>query len=491
VSRGGTRHWSIGFANVEHQIRFGDGTPQRIASMSKHMAALGLLIALQSAGLTVDATVGAVLADVPAHLARLPIRTLLCCTSGLRNDEGLAWLAGFGVDSVASDAFLHRLLEADTGQNSVPGATFQYCDSGFRIATRMTEALTGEPFEHWSARKLFRPLGMHATRFARDDTVVHLGLATTYLSDSTAGMRRYFGMMSSTGDGACLSTLEDMALWCRAWLRDELPGNVGVAELLELPILADGRRSFYAMGLHTGVHRGLPWFGHSGVYFAYTAFRVVPELDLAVIVLGNRSDIDPRRIAHALIDRVTSEKCSTHLEDAYCAFNGHPGGVPQLRYNPASGHILQWEQRGDVAQVEWYGSRTFLRLETTGHWVAQAGAMSLRADMSQSHEFQVGFGDGGWGRFVAPIPSQVGDADRISGRYINDALGVRLDLQPTAEGLRARIAGGVTAKHEPTLQAVAADVWHGGKVSLRSLEAGRELELHAPGVSRLRYRRAS
>lgn len=146
------------------------GTLFMIGSVTKPVTATALLSLAESGRLDLDAPLRSVLPDVPAA-GGLTARHLLTHTGGLEGDvpDDEDW---------AEDA-LARHVRA-YAPPARPGAEFSYSNAGLRLAGRVLEVLTGEPYDLAVRRLVLDPLGMRDSVFlpwrahARRRAVGHL-----------------------------------------------------------------------------------------------------------------------------------------------------------------------------------------------------------------------------------------------------------------------------------------------------------------------------
>lgn len=151
----------------------------RIASMTKPVTALGILLLADDGKLSIDDPVEKHLPEFRAQmlvasrtpelltLKRAPraitLRDLLAHTSGLPGTypPGLA------------DVMLkrnHSLAEAIMAQSQrplefEPGSKWAYCNAGIDTLGRVIEVVSGQPYEKFLQQRLFEPLGMTDTTF--------------------------------------------------------------------------------------------------------------------------------------------------------------------------------------------------------------------------------------------------------------------------------------------------------------------------------------
>lgn len=151
----------------------------RIASMTKPITALGIMMLVDEGKLSVSDTIEKHLPEFRGQMviasrdkekvvlkkpARLPtIRDLLTHTSGVTAQlpPGLAELYRTRERSLAEGvlAFSQRPLDFE------PGAKWAYCNPGIDTLGRIIEVASGMSYEDFLHKRLFAPLGMHDTTF--------------------------------------------------------------------------------------------------------------------------------------------------------------------------------------------------------------------------------------------------------------------------------------------------------------------------------------
>lgn len=186
-------HEAVGMRNVDAKAPMTKGTVFRIASMTKPITAIAVMILADEGRLSVNDPVEKHLPEFKGQLlvetktdnavslkkpARpITLRDLLTHTSGLPS----AYPAGLG------DVYgkRHRTLNETTlviSQQSLqfePGTKWSYCNSGIDTLGRVVEVVSGESFESFLHKRVFDPLGMIDTTFY--PTKEQIGaLATTY-----------------------------------------------------------------------------------------------------------------------------------------------------------------------------------------------------------------------------------------------------------------------------------------------------------------------
>ncbi|HWE35873.1 MAG TPA: serine hydrolase [Isosphaeraceae bacterium] len=177
---------AVGQANIEAGTTMRPETLFRIASMTKPITALGVMILADEGKLSIDDPVEKHLPEFRGQMMivsrsgdeitlRKPprpitLRDLLTHTSGLPGGmpPGLADLYAKRNRALAEEALVssQRPLEFE------PGSRWAYCNAGIDTLGRVIEVVAGEPYEAFLKRRIFDPLSMADTTF--DPTPVQL-----------------------------------------------------------------------------------------------------------------------------------------------------------------------------------------------------------------------------------------------------------------------------------------------------------------------------
>ena len=172
-------HEAVGLRDIATRQMMTEDTLFRIASMTKPITAIGIMILADEGKLSVDDPVDRHLPEFRGQMLlvggngesgglRKPgrpvtLRDLLTHTSGLpsglpqelaelyvKRDRSLA-------DAIRS--FSQRPLESE------PGSRWAYCNLGIDTLGRIIEVVSGESYERFLQRRVFSPLGMTDTTF--------------------------------------------------------------------------------------------------------------------------------------------------------------------------------------------------------------------------------------------------------------------------------------------------------------------------------------
>ena len=295
-----------------------------IASMTKPITAMGVLMLIEEGKLGLDDPVEKYLPSFKAQKLATPtgpvptprpvtIRDLLTHTSGL--SAASPTVANQPVDTIPLAAMVDH--SGRTPLISAPGAKWAYSNTGINALGRIIEVVSGQPYPDFVQKRFFDPLDMNSTSFWPDDTL-QASLATPYRKDKAtgkliaAGNSRFSNPLQNRARtaipaGGLFSTANDLAQLCQMILRGgELDGHrflrpetlklMTTNQLGEMPKVsfAEGMRmglGFHVVGTPIGVTESLSpgSFGHGGAYG--TQAWIDPVRRQAYILLIQRTDL--------------------------------------------------------------------------------------------------------------------------------------------------------------------------------------------------------
>jgi CubicO group peptidase (beta-lactamase class C family) len=292
-----------GMAVLEHGVCIGSDTIFHIASTSKQFTAIALLLLEQDGKLSLDDDVRKHLPEVPDFGKTITLRHLLHHTSGLRDQWELLKLAGWRSDDVITDDDIYGLVCRQKQLNFDPGSEHLYCNTGYTLAARVVERVSGHPFREFTKQHIFEPLGMKRTEFPADHQSVIPGRAQSYRQRLEGQYIHEVLSYSTVGATCLLTTVADLAEWDNNFYEPRVGDAKLIARMQEVGKLNNGEALNYALGLVSGEYRGLRFVEHGGsdAGFRCTLLRF-PEKRLSVILLANAGDCQPTVLARRVAD---------------------------------------------------------------------------------------------------------------------------------------------------------------------------------------------
>jgi CubicO group peptidase (beta-lactamase class C family) len=255
----------------EHSFGYADFSTKRpntalssfpIASITKTITATAILQLKEKGKLQITDPVSRHLPDFP--YPNVTIRHLLSHTSGL---PGYGQLFFKIIDQHPDTVFINKdiIPAAIAGKvplNSQPGDEFSYNNINFIILAMIVEKLSGQSFEAYVDRHIFKPAGMRSTSsselFSREDQ--HLSKLYRYQytwspalerPDTAAEFRRLYNF-NFKGHGDMISTARDLLKYDEALYNGKLLSDASLKEAFTPVKLSNGGDNAQRYGLGWG-----------------------------------------------------------------------------------------------------------------------------------------------------------------------------------------------------------------------------------------------
>jgi CubicO group peptidase (beta-lactamase class C family) len=306
-----------GVRDLRTLARIDAKTDFRLASCTKQFTAMAIMLLVHDGKLRYDDKVAGIFPDFPDYGRAVTIRHLLTHTSGLPDYEDLmesasTWTAAHQIQ----DDEVLDLLKHQTRGKFAPGTSWSYSNSGYVVLGLIVAKVSGESLDRFLHDRIFEPLHMTSTLAYINGKNSPPQRAYGHTKDGDGFVEADQSPTSATlGDGGVYSNLADLAKWDSA-LRtgallshEEMKAGKLPARLLDgtephWPTqpgddnLNPGKPVSYGFGWFLDPYKGRARMWHSGTT---QGFRTVIERftreNLTVIILCNRTDLDPSALA--------------------------------------------------------------------------------------------------------------------------------------------------------------------------------------------------
>ncbi|HTO96641.1 MAG TPA: serine hydrolase domain-containing protein [Myxococcales bacterium] len=295
-----------GLANLELGVPAGERTVYELGSTTKQFTAAAVLLLVEEGKIGLDDPLARFFPRVPQAWHGITVRHLLTHTSGIQDHVAVpGYLKVFrtdlffettpGLDELVG-LFFKLPLEFQ------PGETWAYDNTGYILLGRLIEKASGRPYWAFLEERIFRPLGMTATRSTDPQPLVP-GRAAGYEWVAGAFQNRAVllpGIAFSAG--ALLSTVGDLARWDAALYGEKLLRRSSREQMWAPARAADGSPlSFdYGFGWFLDSYHGHRLVQHSGGTPGFSsAFYRFPDDKLTIALLTNHGD---RVLDHLVVD---------------------------------------------------------------------------------------------------------------------------------------------------------------------------------------------
>lgn len=157
-----------GLANLELNVPAKPETVYEIGSISKHFTAEAILLLAEEGKLKLDDPLSKYLSEAPEAWKPITLRHILAHTSGLKDWEAANALSYRR--EYTPEEFIK--LMAPFPLDFTPGEKWAYSNTGYPLLGVVIERASGQPFEAFMTERIFKPLGMNATRFNHPSHIV-------------------------------------------------------------------------------------------------------------------------------------------------------------------------------------------------------------------------------------------------------------------------------------------------------------------------------
>ncbi|MBZ5653588.1 MAG: beta-lactamase family protein, partial [Acidobacteriia bacterium] len=270
-----------------------------------------VVLLAQQKKLSLDDDIRKFLPEIPSYGKTVTIRHLLHHTSGVRDYLTLMSLAGFNFDGVTGDEEALGLIARQKALNFNPGDEHLYSNSGFFLLSIIVKRASGKTLSQFAQENIFQPLGMKHTHIHNDHTLIVPLRATAYAPKREGGFRIDMSNFEQTGDGAVMTTVEDLLLWDQNFYEPRVGGKDLLDQLQTTGLLNNGEKLTYALGLTVDSYRGLKSVSHGGAWAGYRAELIrLPEQKMSVACLCNLGTTNPSRLARQVAEVYLGDKMS-------------------------------------------------------------------------------------------------------------------------------------------------------------------------------------
>jgi len=318
-----------GVRELSSHARIDPQTNFRLASCTKQFTAMAIMLLVHDGKLQYEDHLTDFFPDFPAYGEAITIRHLLTHTSGLPDYEtlmekeekakGPIWSAQHQIQ----DAEVLSLLEKQTAGKFAPGASWDYSNSGYVVLGLIIAKVSGMPYREFLYQKIFSSVGMNHTVVYQKgvNEVSRRALGHSKVKDALVETDQS-ATSATLGDGGIYSSVVDLAKWDEALQKHTLLSEKEMLPALTPVSLADGSAPHwpehgdsenlapgkpvsYGYGWFLDPYKGRSRMWHSGTTMGFrTVIERFPPDSLTIVVLSNRTDLDPRAL---------SEKIATQL----------------------------------------------------------------------------------------------------------------------------------------------------------------------------------
>jgi CubicO group peptidase (beta-lactamase class C family) len=292
-----TKAQGYGFANLELRSPATKETVYEIGSTSKQFTATAIMMLVQEGKVRLDDTITKYFPEAPQAWRGITIRHLLTHTSGIQNHVAVPhWLDVFRTNlafetAPSRDELLKMFFKLPL--EFQPGETWAYDNTGYYLLGIIIEKASGKSYWQFLDERIFKPLGMNATRSTDPQPIVRNRASGYEWKNDHFENRPVLLPAIAFSAGSLLSTVEDMAKWDAALYTEKLLKKSSLDQMWTAPATNDGTDApfNYGFGWFIENYHGHRLVQHSGGTpgFSSAMYRFVND-KLTIIILTNHAD---------------------------------------------------------------------------------------------------------------------------------------------------------------------------------------------------------
>lgn len=293
-----TKSQGYGFANLELKAPATKKTVYEIGSNTKQFTAAAIMILVEDGKIHLEDSIAKYFPAAPEAWHDITIRHLLSHTSGIQNHVAVPhWLDVFKTDlafetSPTRDELLKMFFKLPL--EFQPGDTWAYDNTGYYLLGLIIEKVSGKPYWQFLDERIFKPLGMDATRNTDPRPLVpNRASGYQWKSDHFENCPILLPRIAFSA-GSLLSTVEDMVKWDEALSGEKLLTKSSLDQIWTATVTKGGADApfNYGFGWFVDTYHGHRLVQHSGGTpgFSSLIYRFIDD-KLTIIILTNHSDM--------------------------------------------------------------------------------------------------------------------------------------------------------------------------------------------------------
>jgi CubicO group peptidase (beta-lactamase class C family) len=304
-----------GVTDLRTLHKINEHTDFRLASFTKQFTAASIMLLARDGKLSYDDPLTHFFPEFPAYGNSITVRNLLNHTSGFVDYEDLLskQYPKTPEEKIPQihDAGVLKLLEQQTSVKFPAGTKWEYSNSGYAVLAMIVEKVSGKPFGQFLQERIFTPLKMKNTlAYEKGKNEVPRRAYGHTRKDNSWHETDQSSTSAVLGDGGIYSSLDDLAKWDRALRLHTLLSEAEMQPALTPVKPTDGPAKSpegaivsYGFGWFLDPYQGHPRMSHNGDTIGFlTTIQRFPDDQLTIIILADRTDINPEALALKVAD---------------------------------------------------------------------------------------------------------------------------------------------------------------------------------------------
>lgn len=283
---------SIGFADVDNNIKLNDSTKYRIGSITKTFTASLIFKAIEENKLSLSQTLDKYFPSIK-NAEKITISNLLYHRSGIHNFTDNADYLTWNTKPKTEQEMVEIIVKG--GSDFKPGSKFQYSNSNYVLLTYILEKVYDRSYAELLNKKIITPQHLTNTYYGGKINIQNNECYSYTYSNTGLKKEDETDMSVPAGAGAIVSTPVDLTKFANALFSYKI---VNEKSLEQMETLEDN----LGMGLIAIPFYDKKGFGHTGGIDGFSSvFVYFPADTLAYALCSNASNINNNDISIAVL----------------------------------------------------------------------------------------------------------------------------------------------------------------------------------------------
>lgn len=303
----------FGLRNIDSKENVNQETIFHMASITKTFVGTGIMQLVEQGKIDMNKPVVDYLPYFHLKDSRykdITVLHMLSHTSGMPDCADYGW-----ENPEYDDQALERYVRSLDNISLIgePGERFRYSNIAYEVLGDLIAEVSGESFEDYIEKNIFKPLGMNDSMLISKDRRTET-LASPHIKneDRKVVVSKVFPYNRAHGPSSTLtSNVLDISRWAMMNLgRGELEGvrilKDATYDLLWNPVATiKSNKEDIGISWFLSKHRGYTVIGHEGSDIGFrTSLGLIPKESLSVSVLANISSASTKKIMKAIFDSI-------------------------------------------------------------------------------------------------------------------------------------------------------------------------------------------
>jgi CubicO group peptidase (beta-lactamase class C family) len=306
VSRDGkpVRSQGYGMSNLELQVPVKPETIFQSGSVGKQFTATAVMMLVEEGKVGLEDPLTKYFPGAPAAWQKVTVRNLLSHTAGFTD-----YPKSFDFRKDYTEAELLKIVE-DIPLAYAPGTSWSYSNLGYLTLGILIHKVTGEFYGDFLQQRIFKPLGMSATRIINEADIIPNRAAGYRLEKGELKNQEWVSpVLNTTADGSLYFSIVDLAKWDAALYTEKLLKKSTLEQMWTVAKLSNGQPNSgqYGFAWFIGTKNGHHVVEHEGQWqgFETEISRYVDDR-ITVVVLTNLGSAKPDKIADRVAEMYLS-----------------------------------------------------------------------------------------------------------------------------------------------------------------------------------------